>query len=247
MSDLPFRLYCPTYRRPHDVRTVAIFGADLTLCVHECEAAAYRESYPNNEQLVMPDAVKGNMARVRNYIRDRARGEWFVMMDDDINWFGYHEQCRRVPMTRDHLIELFLNGFEMARELGTVLWGINLVDAPRTYRQYSPISFLSPVLGPMSCHLGRDPDLRYDERLGLNEDYDYALQVLQKYRKILRFNKYFYQCEHLDQPGGCSTYRNMDKEKAQGEIMVKKWGPEVVAYEFERSPNPRLHVPLRGI
>ena len=244
---LPFRLYCPSYNRPGGVRTHALFGHHLTLCVQDFEADAYREAYPGTPIMELPDAVRGNMAKVRNYIRDRADSHWFVMLDDDINWMGYHQQCRRVKMDLQHVIEMLVNGFEMAEELEVPLWGINLVDAPRCYRQYSPISFLSPVLGPFSCHVGVDSALRYDERLGLNEDYDYALQVLLRYRKVLRINKYFYVCEHLDQPGGCASHRSMDKERRQAEIMIGKWGESIVSYNLDKTPNPRLHVPIRGI
>ena len=244
---LPFKLFCPSYKRPHDVRTARIFGDDLTLCVQDFEADAYRAAYPNNPILELPDTVRGNMAKVRNYIRDRANADWFVMLDDDINWMGYHQQCKRVEMDKEHIVEMLVNGFEMAEDLGVPLWGINLVDAPRCYRQYSPISFLSPVLGPFSCHIGVDHAIRYDERLGLNEDYDFALQVLNRYRKILRFNKYFYVCEHLDQPGGCAAHRSMDRERRQSEIMIAKWGPEIVAYKLDKTPNPRINVPIRGI
>jgi hypothetical protein len=38
-----------------------------------------------------------------------------------------------------------------------------------------------------------DNDIRYDERIPLKEDYDLSLQHLNKFRKVLRFNKYFYK------------------------------------------------------
>ncbi len=244
----PIKIFCPSYKRPHDVRTAKVIGAEsLILCVQDFEAEAYEKAHPNNTIMALPDSVRGNMAKIRNHIRDNADADRFVMMDDDVNWFGYHEQCKRIKMDWPHIQEMLENGFDMAEELGTVLWGVNLVDAPRCYRQYSPISFLSPVLGPFSCHLGHDADLRYDERLGLNEDYDYAIQVMRKYRKLLRFNKYFYVCEHLDQPGGCATHRSMDKEKAQAEIMIQKWGPGLISYKMDHSPNPRINCPLKGI
>jgi len=135
----------------------------------------------------------------------------------------------------------------MCEEFGTVLWGLNLQSDPRFYREYSPFSFLAPVLGPFSGHVLRENNLRYDERLGLNEDYDYFLQVIRKYRKVLRNNKFFYMAGHLTQKGGCGSHRTLAKEREQAEIMKRKWGSKIVKYDFRKSTNPHVHVPLKGI
>lgn len=244
---MEWRVLCPSYRRAGKVRSFDLFGDSLVFCVHEFEADEYRDAYPGSEILVLPDETRRNMGKVRNYIRDNSGADRYLMVDDDMEWFGYHEQCKRRSMDRESIEAFIENGFEMAEELGTILWGVNLVDVPRTYRQYSPISLLSPVLGPFCGHIGHDRNIRYDERLGLNEDYDFFLQVMQRYHKVLRLNKYFYKVGHLAQAGGCGEYRMMEEEKRQAAIMVRKWGGDVVKYNFEKSTNPRIHLPFRGI
>lgn len=242
------KIISPSYKRAGNVRAVDVFQDKLILAVHEFEAEEYRKAYPNNELMVMPDEIGGNMAKVRNYMRDHCGSRYMVMIDDDVEEIGFHEDMKRYPIGLVAIMEFLENGFQMAEDVGTILWGLNLQADPKFYREYSPFSFLSPVLGPFSCHIIDDVnEIRYDERLGLNEDYDFALQVLHKYHKIFRNNKYYYLAGHLTEVGGCGAYRVLDEEKRQSEIMLKKWGEKVVSYNFKKTTNPRIRVPLKGI
>ena len=242
------KIICPTYKRAGNVKALNVFGVELVLAVHEFEVDQYEGSYPNNEIMVLPDETKGNMAKVRNYIRDNCGTRYLVMIDDDVEEFGYHERLKRYRIGLDKIMTFLENGFEMCEEFGTILWGVNLQADPKFYREYSPFSLLSPVLGPFCCHLVDNvKEVRYDERLGLNEDYDFALQVLRKYHKIYRNNKYYYLAGHLTEEGGCGAYRLLDEEWRQAAIMLNKWGPDVVKYNFDKSTNPRIKVPLKGI
>jgi hypothetical protein len=247
---LDIKIISPTYKRAGKVKAVDVFHDKLILAVHEFEVDEYRKAYPNNEIMVLPDETKGNMAKVRNYIRDNCNSRYLVMIDDDVEEIGYHENLRRNPIGLVAIMEFLENGFQIAEDVGTILWGINLQADPKFYREYSPFSFLSPVLGPFSCHIINDnvlKEIRYDERLGLNEDYDFALQVLHKYHKIYRNNKYYYIAGHLTETGGCGSYRVLTEEIKQSEIMIKKWGNKVVSYNFKKTTNPRVRVPLKGI
>jgi hypothetical protein len=239
------RIISPTYKRAGNVKAVKYFDG-LVLACHEFEEKSYREAYPDNELMILPDSLRGNMAKVRNYILLNSDDAQLVMIDDDVEFLGYHENGVQKVMPWPESLRFLEMGFRMAEELGTVLWGVNLQADPKFYRPYTPISFLSPVLGPFSCILNQGDGITYDERLGLNEDYDFAIQVMHRYHKILRFNKYFYRAGHLDEEGGCGAYRTMEREKTQADIMKAKWG-DVVRYDFKRSTNPIIKIPLRGV
>ncbi len=250
LSSEYYRVICPSYKRAGNIRATLAFGKQLVIACHEFEVAEYAAKNPNLTIMPIPDKFRGNMGAVRNFIRDTVDTPWLLMVDDDVDEIGKHEEGHQIPMGLDEIDLLILNGFTMCEELGTVLWGVNLQSDPKFYREYSPFSLLSPVLGPFSGHILRPEvvnKVRYDERLGLNEDYDYALQVLLKYRKILRMNKYYYIAGHLRDRGGCGAYRMMDEEIKQSKIMVKKWGPKVVKYNLKKSTNPELYCPLAGI
>lgn len=242
------KIVTPSYKRAGEVKAEQLFGESLTIAAHEFEADAYQEAYPKNEIMVLPDDTRGNMAKVRNYIRDHCEDRYLVMLDDDVEEIGFHEDMQRNPIGLITIMDFLEKGFQVCEEVGTILWGINLQADPKFYREYSPFSFLTPVLGPFSCHIVTNTkEIRYDERLGLNEDYDFALQVLHKYHKIFRNNKYYYLAGHLSEAGGCGAYRTLKHEREQAEIMEKKWGTNVVQYNFAKTTNPRLKVPLKGI
>ena len=253
-------LVSPSYRRAGKTTIRKVFGDRVVFAVHEFEEEDYREE-EGGEILAMPDGLQGNMARVRNWILDRyfeeeGIGE-IVCVDDDLTGFGHFHHLGREDWAGDRSgpwvvylspkkIEWFIKqGFLMARELGVFQWGVNLAHDPMWYMEYTPFSFTAPILGPFSA-IRKNP-LRYDPRLGLNEDYDYFVQQVFTYRKILRFNKYWYMAPHLQGEGGVTGYRTMEKEREQAEIMQGKWGPRIVSYDFAKSPNPRIRLPIGAI
>lgn len=238
----------PSYKRAGKVK-VREWMPDIVLAVHEFEVDEYREK-SGGDLLVLPDSARGNMARVRNAILDAAApGEWVAMLDDDVSEVGFigkpEGKDSAVPYDLPRVHDLFEVGCVMADDLGTGLWGLNVQADPKFYREYTPFAFTSPVLGPFCVQ--RAGVLRYDERLSLNEDYDLFLQALNRWRRVLRFNRLYYRADHLTLAGGCAAYRVMAEEKEQADLMVRKWGPQVVRYDFKRSTNPILHAPIKGV
>ena len=167
-----------------------------------------------------------------------------MMIDDDVKDIGYFEKMKKNNYSENGVYRFLSEGFRLCKELGTVLWGLNVNDDYKCYREYQPFSFSSIIYGPM-FGLVRN-DLRFDERLGLKEDCDYSIQVLNKYRKILRFNKYYYEAGHLIDRGGCSKYRTKKKEADQRDLLIKKWGSKIVKFRGNDT-NPIIKVPLGPI
>lgn len=236
--------FVPSYKRCSETITSKWLESAI-LCVHQFEEKEYKE-HNKNKILVIPDNLRGNMAKVRNFILNKCKADVCVMLDDDVKEVGYHENLQQISMSQGDLYYKIQEWAHQAQDMGTVLFGINLQSDPKFYREYSPISTQSPVLGTFCCILKKGNKIKYDERLGLNEDYDYSLQVLFEYHKILRWNKFYYVVDHLDKDGGCGAYRLMDEEIAQAEIMQEKWG-KYVRYNFEKSTNPRIRSPFSGI
>ena len=241
---IKIKFYSPSYKRAGNIDVTK--WLDAVLCVHEFEEKEYR-NFHDNELMVLPDSLRGNMAKVRNFILEHSDCEVCVMMDDDVQYVGYFENGKVHTLNQKELIKKIIEWYHQAKDLSTVLFGVNLQCDYKFYREYSPISCLSPVLGPFSCIIKEGNDLKYDDRLSLNEDYDYFLQVMRKHHKVLRWNKYHYRAGHLNKKGGCGAYRSLKREKEQAKIMQKKWGDKIVKYDFKKSTNPVIHVPLRGI
>ena len=237
------KIFVPSYKRAGDVLTRKVIP-DSILAIHEFEEEDYKKN-EGGELLVIPDELRGNIAKVRNYILDNANDDRIVMLDDDVKAIGYHQDCSQNEMNYNQILDFIDNGYVMCEELGCRLWGINLQSDPKFYREYNPFSLLGVVLGTFSCHY--KPELRYDEGLFLNEDYDFFLKNIKKYRKVLRFLKYYYVADHLNKAGGCGSYRMKDTEIEQAKIMQKRWGSKVFRFDINRSTNGIVNVPLKGI
>lgn len=245
-----FDIAIPSYKRADDCQTAKGFSRAIIFC-HKFEAEEYRK-HNKNKIVVIPDELAGKgMAIIRNFILDNTKSDNVVMLDDDIKQFGYYEKLEMFLMTESEVYALFDNFFRMAKEAGTKLWGVNLQSDKKFYREYSPLSLSSVILGPC-MGITKDKDIRFDDRLGLKEDYDYSIQVLRKFRKILRFNKYHYVSAHIKKKGGCASYRTMKKEEDQATLFQKKWGKAIVHITRKTqggnmSINPVVHCPIKGI
>ena len=255
---------CPSYKRPK-VETLDY----LPYCkvwVAEREADEYLKANPGFKKniIAVPNEVQGNVSRIRNYILDKElpNNDVVCIVDDDINkicryenvgTFGYKE----VEISSDELLIVIERYSELCEEFGFKLWGVNCNGDKMSYRQTTPFSTVSVILGPFSCHL-HDSDIRYDERLPLKEDYDISIQHINNYRGVLRVNSYFYNCKQSKQSGGCATYRNYDREKNQLEMLQKKWGERIVKIDTVTNSNTRkayknidynpiIKIPIKGV
>lgn len=237
------KIYIPSYKRSDNCKAAAYLSKGI-ICCHSFELDLYRENY-ENEILEMPDELGAmGMGVIRNWILKNSAAKEIVMIDDDVKAIGYWEDNIDYILEEKEVYSFIERAFAMTKELGTVLWGLNLVTDKKAYREYSPFSLSSVVLGPFLGII--KSKLFFDDTLGLKEDYDFSLQVLLRYRKILRFNKYHYVVGHIRGKGGCISYRNSMKEEMQKERLIDKWGSRIVKFR-RRDINPIVTVPIRGI
>jgi hypothetical protein len=85
----------------------------------------------------------------------------------------------------------------------------------------------------------------------LKEDYDITLQHIKENGGCLRINFANYDVKQAEQSGGCATYRNIQKETEQFDLLQKKWGSKIVQRDSMSKRkfdfNPILRIPLRGV
>lgn len=244
------KICIPSHKRADNCKT-AQYLPEASVFVSEDQVEEYKKNLTNEIVAIPKEYEQRGMAIIRNFILDHAGDQDILMVDDDISYFGHFERKKMVKMEAWQVYNFAENAFRMTRELGSVLWGVNLNSDKMTYREYSPFSLSSVILGPCMGVI-KDDNIRFDERLGLKEDYDYSIQVLNKYRKILRFNKYFYVADHITKKGGCASYRTMDQEREQAERILRKWGNGIISIEKKlpsgaTSINPTVHIPIKGI
>lgn len=251
----------PSYKRANDVKTKK-YVKKAKYYVDEGEAEEYRKYNPDIEIEICPKGVQGNIARVRNYILrtelEKYKNDAVLMVDDDLLGIYYFEKGERILLKSEE-IDVFLEKYTlMAKELGVYLWGINCVNDKQAYREYTPFSLISYIGAPFMVFL-RGNECFFDERIPLKEDYDMTLQQLNRYRKVLRVNKYHYEVLQSKQPGGCALMRNVEEERRQFEILQKKWGSKIVRQDRQKRShntdkdrkifdyNPVIIPPIRGI
>lgn len=233
-------IYSPSYKRSKLALTHKLLP-DLKYAVHSFEADEYRKAGFNI--LEMPDSVSGNMARVRNYILDNSPEQIILMLDDDIkefNWVEDHETQRvRRKLTTREMLRIIDNAVVMLQDIGFKLFGFNVQYDPRFVRSNRPFTFYLPILGPFSLII--KSNLRYDETLPLKEDYDFFLQNVEKFGGVLRMNPVVYMCDHQKMAGGCQAYRTRKKEEDNMELLIKKWGSNIIdAKEGDINPVIRI-------
>lgn len=233
----------PSYKRAAEVAS----GRYLTkakICCPVSQEAEYRK-FNRNELLIIPDEKDGNISKKRNWILNNVKADAICMIDDDVSAMAMYENNQRVLLTEEQVYVLVEKYTKIAKEIGTVLWGVNLLKDRIAYHEFRPFNFLVPVLGPFSVHI--ENPCRYDEKLLLKEDYDMSLQVIQRFRKVMRVNKFHYIVkQYRDRnEGGCTTYRSEELEREQMELLQKKWGEKIVQIP-KNDINPILKIPIPG-
>lgn len=248
---MKFNILSPSYRRAGSVTTQEYLPA-CTYVVAANERKAYEKA--GHSVIACPTKVQGNVSRVRNWILDRF--DPVLILDDDIRRFGRWNEQQNCKLNSDEAMEFIEHAFLLAKQLKARMWGMNLLPDKGAYREYTPFAMRSVILGPVQGFVGMD--LRYDELLPLKEDYDLSIQVLNKYRRTLRFNMMHYVCAQHTNEGGCATYRTMDRERKQFLELQKKWGSDIVRIDSQGGQvnqskktnwdiNPIVRVPIAGV
>lgn len=256
MIDKKIHVAIASYRRAGKVRTIKVIP-EAAIWVPTSQGQAYKKHY-GESVVTIPDKLDGNICRKQNAILDRSPKKWTLILDDDITGFSSWENGVPYYLTHDQIVRMINHYFDLADQLGVRMWGINQLWDALAYVQFRPFAFLSPILGPFVGHL--NPELRYDETVGGKDDYDFFLQNIRKYHRVLRVNKYFYRRVSGKQSGGLVSMRSKQFEWDGIRRMQEKWGKKVfrvggrggVVTDRETNPignilNAIVHVPIAGV
>lgn len=246
----------PSHKRP-TVETLQYYP-HCKVWVADNELEEYKRHNPDAEIVGLGADSGKNISVIRNHILKaefEAGADVVCMLDDDVKGIYRYDKAKHnnYGYVKNKVTD-FLGFIEkhsiMAKEMGAYLWGVNLNQDARSYNHYKPFNTNNIILGPFSCHI-KGGGVFYDENIPLKEDYDLALQHLNKHRKILRLNMYHYVCKQSENKGGCAIYRNYDTEKKNFELLVKKWGTDIIREDKSSKKqfdyNPIIKVPIKGV
>lgn len=247
----------PSYKRSHDLKGKDYFSM-AKYCIPESQYDDYLKVLPKERIITLPDDDDGDIVKKRNWILKNIPMP-LIMIDDDVLEIGYYEN-RKGKLDGDHsrktlqsnmLDNFFIHFFNLAIELNCKMWGISQNQDNRIYKEFLPFNLSNIVLGPFQAHI--DHDLLFDSRVGSKDDYDMALQQLQKYKKVLRLNKFHYLCEHGDNKGGIVSYRSKDKEIQYCKAIMMKWGKKIIQYQIpprkitDLLNAKKVNIPIKGV
>ena len=223
-------------------------------CVPKSQEEEYIKQVGKDRIIVLPDAEDGDIIKKRNWILNNISRP-LIMIDDDVKniqfWNDRKENYLSKEFPKESLNNLFKELINMAEQFGVKLFGLSQNQDDRQYREFLPFSLSNLILGPFQGHL--EHDMIFDKRVGTKDDYDMALQHLNKYKKILRFNKYAYDCEHGDNKGGIVSYRSKEKEIEYCKAIMLKWGKKIIQYKIPPTKMTdllnakKVNVPINGV
>jgi hypothetical protein len=248
-------VFAPSWKRANIACTHKIMPY-VRYVVSESQAKSYTEL--GLPVWIVPDSAQGSTSRVRNHIMENAQSEHLLIVDDDVTAIGVYDGTKRNArrMSNDEIADLIVKCRSMVEEADVRFWGLNLNKDTGAYREYTPFSLSAFIGGPWQGHYRND--CRYDEEIPLKEDLDMTLQVLNKYRKALRFNMYHYLCDQHGLPGGCADTRTVAIEQMQAKKLLRKWGSGIVRFDTGANHvktkkqrtydiNPIIKPPIKGV
>jgi hypothetical protein len=243
----------PSYKRSYDLKGKDYFFM-AKYCVPESQKDEYIEVVGKDRVITLPDSEDGDIVKKRNWILNNVEFP-LIMIDDDVREICYFESENNKPikqvLNKNQLNDFFKNGFILCEEFKCKMWGINQNTDPLAYKQYNPFNLSKITLGPFQAHLKHE--LKFDSRVGTKDDYDMALQQLHKYKKVLRLNKFSYECEHGDNKGGIVSYRSKEKEIEYCKQIMLKWGKKIIQYRIppikmtDLLNAKKVNVPIKGV
>ncbi len=229
------RIYIPTFGRANDQRTFhelpPKLQAQTTLVVDSRE----KKFYPEYPTMVCPPSVN-TIGKVRQHIIQthdvEAYGPKLIMLDDDLKFATRRkddpskfltatpkeiEQCFAFV---EKILGWYAHAGIVAREGGNRSAGAGpVVECTRLLRA---LAYDVTVL--------RKHKVKFD-RLIVMEDFDVALQLLRLGYSNAAVTAWCQDQGSSSAPGGCSTYRTMEKQREGAEGLVKLHAPFVKLVE----------------
>jgi len=236
-----FVVCIPSRKREEVVQRCPLLPV-ANVVVHESEYDSYARAFHDQGATfgaLLTHNVQG-MGRIRNHllhvVRDKDRDEFVMQIDDEHRYLAYMMTRRAGSKAMRatevwHQLDIFCHDALVARELPTGLFGYAALARPQERRSYDPFNIRNWVT--VGCSGTLDKELRFDENLFLNEDIDFCLQVIAKYKVILRDQRWagmpeMYEGRTVGTPGGLADVRTTEMARQTIRYLQAKWGASVI-------------------
>jgi len=186
----------------------------------ESQLDKYRETHPHEKIIV---ANTSGIQNVRNYIYDFfGKGARIITMCDDVEGVyrlvGKGGQAFTEVLEQD-LYDLIANGFELCEKNKTKLWGV--YPMKNDFYMSHSISNNGFIIGTFSGII--ISDIRNSLELACKEDYEFTLEHILKYKKVVRFNNYCVKAKHYTNKGGVVGEGREEKDRHACQFLMAKY------------------------
>jgi len=222
MKRLDLSVWIPSSYRTAEARRAMKLLPSATLVVAEAERDTYLRAGISARRLVTHPDLFG-LARIRNWIVQRAGTEVVVQVDDDFQsvhaWPG---RKRRIYKQPEAILAIIEGTARLAAEAGVRLFGWSNAGKPLYFRPHDPFDFR----GPVGRALGTVGDgVKWDERLVTMVDTDVTLQELLTTRIVLLDTRFYFHCGAIyGNRGGLQRIRTRELRERDLALMKRKWG-----------------------
>jgi hypothetical protein len=222
----PF-IVSPSHGRAGSVKVTRLLP-DIPLCVPASQAAAYRESNPENELIVHPDEVVGLSAK-RQWLFERY-GDLF-MLDDDVQYMmelmragGGSKRITDPQTVRDLITRLF----DQAEQMGAYLVGFANFANPATVWPQEPFQLTGFVPG-RAIGVRAGGKLFFPDQVLITDDLFVSALNAHYHRFCLRDNRYVFMAPGTwKNPGGMNVHRSWETMLRNNQLMIDLFGEAIV-------------------
>lgn len=112
-----------SYKRADMVETLGTFP-DAKICVHEFEVEEYKKLNPKSDIVAIPDSMRGNLPKVKNFLLDSFLPKYdaVLILDDDIKDVGYFEEKKRKIVGKEDAMAFIEKYTILCKDWGYKLW-----------------------------------------------------------------------------------------------------------------------------
>lgn len=217
----------PSKARPEIITFDHIKSDEIYLFVEPQDINEYTKCKDRVKKIVNIKKNDQGIVYVRNFILDYfKKGDQVMMLDDDVQGFYKLSGKELKKMEVAETMNLFEKSFKICENGGAKYWGFYPIANNFYMNCKNPINVKGFIIAT-ACGTIVD-ELRYDKHSDLKCDYDFTMQHIKKFGKVLRWNCYAVKAKHYTNKGGCVMTRTKEKEKKVCDYLKKKYPGAIV-------------------
>lgn len=215
------KICIPSRNRSKKITTTKLFKSAIVF-VPENEYDEYSENIDNT--IVKVPLEHNGITKTRNYILDTVNDD-VLFIDDDLKEIGYFKNSIRINLFdekyENEMIEEFYKCFQITKEMGLSLFGVESGGSLFANHVFKPISYKGAING--TCLGVIKSNERFNESYEVKEDYEFILRHYIKDGGFMKFNYFYLRTKHWANAGGCVDYRTNKMEQEAIEKLDKKY------------------------